>query len=32
VTGPFTIIPGEPMDVTLTMDEKILSVLPARGQ
>jgi hypothetical protein len=31
VTGPFTIVPGEPMDVTLTMDEKILSVLPSRG-
>jgi hypothetical protein len=32
VTGPFTLTPGEPMDVTLTMDEKILSVLPSRGQ
>ena len=32
VTGPFTLIPGEPMNVTLTSDEKILSVLPPPGQ
>jgi hypothetical protein len=31
VTGPFTIEPGDSMDVTLTSDEKILSVLPSRG-
>jgi hypothetical protein len=31
VTGPFTLMPGEPMNVTLTSDEKILSVLPASG-
>jgi hypothetical protein len=30
-TGPFSITPGEPMDVTLTSDEKILSVLPGSG-
>lgn len=28
-TGPFTITPGETMDVRLTSDEKMLSVLPA---
>ena len=32
VTGPFTLLPGDSMDVTLTSDEKILSVLPSRGQ
>jgi|SRR5690242_6375437 len=32
VTGPFTMLPGDSMDVTLTSDEKILSVLPSRGQ
>ncbi|HKN66328.1 MAG TPA: hypothetical protein VJW73_08635 [Gemmatimonadaceae bacterium] len=32
VTGPFTLMPGESMNVTLTSDEKILSVLPSRGQ
>jgi hypothetical protein len=32
VTGPFTLMPGDSMDVTLTSDEKILSVLPSRGQ
>ena len=32
VTGPFTLMPGDSMDVTLTGDEKILSVLPSRGQ
>jgi len=32
VTGPFTLMPGDAMNVTLTSDEKILSVLPARGQ
>jgi hypothetical protein len=31
VTGPFTLLPGDSMDVTLTSDEKILSVLPSRG-
>jgi hypothetical protein len=29
-TGPFTLAPSESMDVTLTSDEKILSVLPSR--
>jgi len=29
-TGAFTLAPGEPMDVTLTSDEKVLSVLPSR--
>ncbi|HEY2855528.1 MAG TPA: hypothetical protein VGJ18_21985 [Gemmatimonadaceae bacterium] len=28
-TGPFTITPGQTMDVRLTSDEKILSVLPS---
>lgn len=32
VTGPFTLMPGDSMDVTLTADEKILSVLPSRSQ
>lgn len=32
VTGPFTLMPGDSMDVTLTSDEKILSVLPSRSQ
>lgn len=32
VTGPFTLMPGDSMDVTLTGDEKILSVLPSRSQ
>lgn len=32
VTGPFTLMPGDSMDVTLTGDQKILSVLPSRGQ
>jgi hypothetical protein len=31
-TGPFTLGPGDSMDVTLTSDEKILSALPSRGQ
>lgn len=31
-TGPFTLMPGDSMDVTLTSDAKILSVLPSRGQ
>ena len=31
-SGPFTLLPGDSMDVTLTSDEKILSVLPSRGQ
>jgi hypothetical protein len=32
-TGPFSIYPGDSMDVTLSSDEKILSVLPsATGQ
>jgi hypothetical protein len=31
-TGAFTLLPGDSMDVTLTSDEKILSVLPSRGQ
>ena len=31
-TGAFTLMPGDSMDVTLTSDEKILSVLPSRGQ
>ena len=31
VTGPFTLAPGESMDVTLSSDEKILAVLPPRG-
>jgi len=31
VTGPFTLMPGDSMDVTLTGDEKILSVLPSRS-
>ena len=30
-TGPVTLAPGETMDVTLSSDEKILSVLPSRG-
>ena len=30
-TGPFTVAPGESMDVTLTSDEKVLAVLPSRG-
>jgi hypothetical protein len=32
VTGPFTLMPGDSMDVTLTGDQKILSVLPSRSQ
>ena len=32
VTGPFTLMPGDSMDVTLTGDEKILSVLPSHSQ
>jgi hypothetical protein len=32
VTGPFTLMSGDSMNVTLTGDEKILSVLPSRGQ
>ena len=32
VTGPFTLMPGDSMDVTLTSDEKILSVVPSRGE
>lgn len=32
VTGPFTLMAGDSMDVTLTGDEKILSVLPSRSQ
>jgi hypothetical protein len=32
VTGPFSLGPGDSMDVTLTSDEKMLSVLPSRGQ
>jgi len=31
VSGPFPLGPGESMDVTLTGDEKILSVLPPRA-
>lgn len=31
VTGPFTLMPGDSMDVTLAIDEKILSVLPSRS-
>lgn len=31
VTGPFTLMPGDSMDVTLTSDEKILSVVPSRS-
>jgi hypothetical protein len=32
VTGPFSLGAGESMDVTLTGDEKILSVVPSRTQ
>ncbi|HEY7234385.1 MAG TPA: hypothetical protein VH539_09575 [Gemmatimonadaceae bacterium] len=28
-TGPFTLAPGDQMDVTLSSDERLLSVLPA---
>ena len=31
-SGAFTLAPGESMDVTLTSDEKMLAVLPTRGQ
>ena len=31
-SGPFGLAPGESMNVTLTGDEKMLSVLPIRGQ
>lgn len=30
-SGPFSVGPGDSMDVTLTSDEKMLSVLPSRG-
>jgi hypothetical protein len=30
-TGPFSVGPGGSMDVTLTSDEKMMSVLPSRG-
>lgn len=30
-SGPFTLAPGDTMEVTLPSDEKILSVLPARS-
>jgi len=29
-SGPFTVMPGDTMTVTLGADEKLLSVLPAR--
>jgi len=31
-TGPFTLAPGDSMNVTLSSDERILSVLPSSGQ
>lgn len=31
-TGAFSIAPGDTMNVTLSADEKILSVLPPKGQ
>jgi len=30
-SGPFSVEPGGSMDVTLTSDEKMMSVLPSRG-
>ena len=30
-SGPFSIGPGESMDVTLSSDEKVLAALPSRG-